>query len=425
MASSSRCRLALLPLILACGDSDQSTAGAASTSSSTGEGAHAGTGAAGAAGPRAVGGGGSGGNGDVPSPFDCAPPTGPLPAITTEVVVDGLIEPVGIVAPPSDVSRLFILEKAGTIRIINDGVLLPEPFLDLSPVVWHEGEAGLLSLAFHPSYAENGRFFVYYTIDDPNGAWVAEFRRSDADPDVADPAIVGGVPLLATTRSFIHLGGTLAFSPVDGYLYLSLGERGSGSLAQDTGSWLGKILRVDVSTAPYSIPLGNWASGLPEIWDVGLRNPWRMSFDLCTGDLYIGDVGEFLREEVNVEPPGQGLRNYGWPIMEGTACNPEPCDPSGLTLPVIDHPHDVADPFDVVIGGVVYRGNAIPALRGAYVYASTAGGIYSFRYSSGLLSDAQKLSASPGVTVSVGQDAEGEVYFAQLDGGAVHRLVAR
>lgn len=305
--------------------SDGAATGSTTTSAAQGgSGAGAGQGGAGGSGAAAVGGagggGGQGGSGGAPFPtVRCDPPEGALPPLTLELVATGFDAPLGLEVAPGDAERLFVLEKTGRVRVVEGGVVLETPFLDLSDVVWSDGEAGLLALAFHPDYEENGRFFVYYLQYISNGARLQEFRRSDADPRVADPAPVGE-PMIAVLHAHIHNGGALEFSPLDGLLYFSLGERGNPPVAQGLDTFYGKILRLDVSSAPYTIPPGNPSGGLPEIWAYGLRNPWRMAFDPCDGALYVGDVGEHAREEINIEAPGDGGHNYGWPIMEGSAC---------------------------------------------------------------------------------------------------------
>jgi hypothetical protein len=270
---------------------------------------------------------------------------------------------------------------------------------------------------------------VYYTIlngvyENP-GSFLSEFHRSDTDPDVADPAPIGGGPIFMAMLSYIHQGGGLEFGP-DGNLYLALGERGTGRWAQDLTMPIGKILRFDVSQYPYKTPPGNLPGGRPEIWDYGLRNPWRISFDLCTGDLFIGDVGELLREELDIEPRGQGNRNYGWPMMEGTICHPDgtECSTSGITLPVRDFTRDI---MNVIIGGYVYRGSKIPALRSRYVFGDIAGHIYTLTHDNGTVTsfdrwDSAQLPVGSQLN-SFGQDGAGEIYTTELATGTVRRIV--
>jgi glucose/arabinose dehydrogenase len=245
--------------------------------------------------------------------------------------------------------------------------------------------------------------------------------------------MVGGAPILKMLPSSIHEGGALEFSPVDGMLYLANGDRGSGAGAQSLDYLLGKMLRIDVSRWPYMVPDGNMPGGLPEIWDHGLRNPWRATFDACTGDLFIADVGGTQREELNIEPAGEGHRNYGWDIMEGTECEPVtmPCDDTGLTPPAIDYGHvPHPDGFSVIIGGMVYRGSSIPALRAAYIHGNINGRMFLFRHDAGVVTEAAELSVTyegapylQAIT-SFGQDHEGEMYVVQYDPGRILKIVA-
>src|SRR5919112_49597 len=261
----------------------------------------------------------SGCSGDDPS----GPPGGS--GARLQEIVSGLSSPLYLTAPPGDAARLFIVEKTGAIRIIKDGVLLTDPFLDLSSRVSGGGEQGLLGLAFDPDYATSGRFIVHFT-DLAGNTTVSRFQVS-ANPDVADPA--SELVILTATQPFAnHNGGQIVFGP-DGFLYLGLGDGGSGNdpegRAQNLSDLLGSILRLDVQNgAPYSVPADNpfvgQANARPEVWSYGLRNPWRFSFDRATGDLYIADVGQNQFEEVNVAPAAEGAGrgiNYGWSIMEG------------------------------------------------------------------------------------------------------------
>ncbi|MEW5850185.1 MAG: PQQ-dependent sugar dehydrogenase [Myxococcota bacterium] len=350
---------------------------------------------------------------------------------------------------PGDNTRHYVVQQAGQIRLIKDGTLQAQAFLDISNLVHQPSggdERGLLGLAFHPNYLQNGRFFVFYTREQgsPGDQVVAEYHRSDANHDVADAAAVQVLMTLADAESN-HNGGTMEFSPVDGYLYIGLGDEGGAGdqhgpygNALNLGEVWGKIFRIDVSTTPYAIPAGNMttvpagnpypnAAVVPEIWDYGVRNPWRMSFDACTGDLYIGDVGQGAWEEIDVEPAGQGNRNYGWKTMEGTHCyqdNTESCDRTGLTLPVVEYSHSQGCS---VTGGYVYRGS-IPGLRGRYFYGDYCSGlIWSFTYANGQATDVVDHSAdlsSFGLSIaSFGQDNNGEVYVVTLSGN-IYRIDA-
>ncbi|MCI0530092.1 MAG: PQQ-dependent sugar dehydrogenase [Nitrospira sp.] len=308
-------------------------------------------------------------------------------------MVTGLSFPVFLTTPPGDNNRLFIVEKRGTIRIIKNGVLLGTSFLDINSLVSTGGEQGLLGLAFDPNYATNGRFYVSYT-DTSGDSQIVRYLVS-SNPDIAQ-ATADRV-LLSIDQPFDnHNGGDIAFGP-DGYLYIAMGDGGSGNDPQGNGQdltdLLGSLLRIDVSPAGnYVIPNDNPFKNVPlvkeELWNYGLRNPWRFSFDRQTGDLYIADVGQGAREEINVALAilgrGKGL-NYGWNIMEGTICTPgvnPNCSMVGLTLPVLDYTH--GDGCSVT-GGYVYRGSAIPTSRlGTYFYADYCSGwIRSFRYQNG------------------------------------------
>jgi glucose/arabinose dehydrogenase len=343
-------------------------------------------------------------------------------------VFTGLAAPVDLQAPPGDTARVFILEKGGRIRIAKHGVLLARPFLDISTLVTTGTEQGLLGLAFHPSYASNGRFFIDYTNLGGDTRVVA-FTVS-SDPDSADPA---GTPILSVAQPFPnHNGGQLAFGP-DGFLYIGLGDGGSGGdprgNGQSLGTLLGKILRIDVDgAAPYAVPPSNpfvgRAGAMGEIWSYGLRNPWRFSFDATSGAMWIGDVGQDAWEEIDVEPAGVGGRNYGWNRMEGTHCYPagSACDTTGLTRPLLEYPHR---PDCSVTGGYVYRGSAMPELDGTYFYGDFCSGkIRSARLVGTMATEMQDWTPvlrreSGGALTQIssfGVDARGELYMLLLDG---------
>lgn len=351
---------------------------------------------------------------------------------TLQEIASGLDFPVYLTSPPGD-PRLFIVEKSGTIRIVADGRLLEEPFLDVSDQVSTGSEQGLLSMAFHPDYGSNGRFFIDYTNRDGDTR-VVEHRVSAADADRADAAPVA--TLLQVPQPFSnHNGGLVLFGP-DGMLYVGLGDGGSGGdpeeNGQDLGTLLGKILRIDVDGGdPYAIPPGNPFAGRQgargEIWALGLRNPWRFSFDRATGDLYIADVGQNEIEELNaVQGGGPGL-NYGWDIMEGSACfePSEGCDRTGLTLPVAEYEHGEGCS---VTGGNVYRGAALPDLQGSYFYSDYCSGfVRSFRFSGGSAADERRwpqLEPPEPNVPSFGEDAAGELYILTA-GGSVFKIVPR
>lgn len=350
--------------------------------------------------------------------------------VALALVAEELSFPLYLTSPPGD-SRLFILEKGGRIRIVRNDSLLPEPFLDISSQVSNGSEQGLLGLAFHPDYAANGRLFIDYT-DTDGDTRIVEYHVG-ADPEHADAASARILLTIAQPYSN-HNGGQVAFGP-DGYLYIGMGDGGSGGdpqgHGQDPGDLLGSILRIDVNgAAPYAVPPDNpWADSAGargEIWDIGLRNPWRFSFDRATGDLYIADVGQSAQEEVDVSTSASGSGrgvNYGWNRMEGRSCfGSGSCDRSGLALPVVQYTH--ADGCSIS-GGYVYRGSAIPALQGHYFYADFCQGwVRSFRLENGVAADQRAWpELAPGGNVpSFGEDAAGELYVISAD-GSVYRIV--
>ncbi len=347
--------------------------------------------------------------------------------VRLESVTNGLVGPVHLTSPPDD-PRLFVVEQPGRIRIIEEGELLEDPFLDLTGRVRSGGERGLLSMAFHPEYRSNGIFLVYYT--DLSGDTRVERFTAAPDANSADSAT--GTIILAVTQPFSnHNGGLLAFGP-DGMLYVALGDGGSSGdplgHGQNTGTLLGSILRIDVDAGePYAIPPDNPLVDDPdargEIWAYGLRNPWRFSFDPAAGLLYIADVGQNQWEEINVSPDDRGGLNYGWSIMEGAHCYPDdPCDAEGLELPAVEYPHSLGCS---VTGGHVYRGEEIPALRGTYFYADYCEGwIRSLRYQDGAVIDGREWDLGDiGRITAFGQDAAGELYVLSASGG-VFRFVA-
>ncbi|MFN2555665.1 MAG: sorbosone dehydrogenase family protein [Nitriliruptorales bacterium] len=357
------------------------------------------------------------------------------PPLSLKLVTDDLDFPLLLASPPSD-ARLFIVERAGQIRIVSDGSLLPQPFLDISDLTRTDGERGLLGLAFHPDYARNGRFFIHYSGAEDGDTRLAEYHVS-TDPDRADPAS-GRLLLTAEQPASNHNGGMVAFGP-DGYLYLGLGDGGASgdrfNNGQNPMTLLGSLLRLDVAPSagdgrPYAIPPDNpfadgrtlgGVRGAPEVWAYGLRNPWRFSFDREAGLLYLADVGQNAAEEINVAPADAGGLNYGWPILEGSRCfRPrQGCSRQGLVLPVLEYP--TGDGNCGVIGGYVYRGTRIPGLAGTYFYADLCGGwVRSFRYDPVHgVSDSRDYSdrfGDLGQIVSLGEDAAGELYVLNAEG---------
>lgn len=352
--------------------------------------------------------------------------------LALQPVATGLISPLFLTAPPGD-PRLFIVERAGRIRILQNGTLLATPFLDISSRVGTAGEGGLLSIAFDPQYASNGFFFVYFTEVSGDIA-IERFRVLAGDANTADPA-----PLRILTiahRSFTnHKGGLAAFGP-DGFLYIGTGDGGGSGDPQGNGqnlnTLLGKLLRIDVSGAspaqPYAIPPLNPFAGQVnrrgEIWAYGLRNPWRYSFDVAASLLFIGDVGQDRVEEVDVAGAATAGLNFGWNVTEGSLCYPaDPCSNQGITLPVLEYGHDVSGGCSVV-GGYVYRGSAIPELRGRYLYSDFCSGwLRSFLYAGGTaLEQVDWNIPNPGRIFSFGEDAQRELYLL-ASSGIVYRIV--
>ncbi len=358
------------------------------------------------------------------------------PAIGLQLMLDGFTKPVYVADAGDGSGRLFVVEKRGLIRIVSDGKRMRDPFLDLRGTITSEGnEQGLLSVAFHPGYAENGRFFVAYTDLDEDLV-ITRFSVSSDDPNLAAPD--SAVVLLTIPKPYDdHNGGLLAFGP-DGYLYAGVGDGGAPAEpegnAQNLENMLGKIVRIDVDREenglPYAIPPDNPFAGmpaaLPEIWAHGLRNPWRFSFDRATGDLYIADVGMWMSEEINVQPAGnEGGENYGWNVMEGNLCH-TPGDSGvrateGLTPPVHEYHHGAEC---AIIGGYVYHGQALPALDGWYLFGDLCSGriMGLERTESGWA--AFYLTKTPLLITSFGEDAAGELYVTDLDGG-LYRVVER
>ncbi len=390
---------------------------------------------------------GSSGGGQTLPP-ECLP-SGQLPRLKLTPIASGLDQPTFAASAPGDASRLYVLEQTGRMLVLENGQARDQPFLDLRSELVSGGEQGLLGLAFHPDYASNGRFFVHYSsasvparsIDEGDGV-IAEFSRSITSDTLADP--LSQRQLLVVHQPYPnHNGGMLAFSPKDGFLYIGLGDGGSGGdphgNGQNLSTWLGKMLRIDVDSAPqsaspsaaqglsYGIPAGNMGgAALPEIWSYGLRNPWRFSFDACSGDLYIGDVGQNQYEEIDYEPANTPGRNYGWSQMEGRSCFGGACQMRGLTLPVIQYGHDLGCS---VTGGYVYRGAAIPALRGYYFYTDYCSGkFWRARIENGQAREVQDITAdlNPrglGSVSSFGVDARGELLVVDQS-GTIYRIEA-
>jgi hypothetical protein len=358
------------------------------------------------------------------------PPPG-APAL--HLVTNALTSPVFVTSPPGDTLRLFVVEQGGVVRVIRRDTLLATRFLDVTTKIDAGGERGLLSLAFHPQYAANGRFYVYFT--NPNGDIRVVRYVVSGNPNVADSLSGDTVLAVPHPGHSNHNGGQLQFGP-DDRLYVGLGDGGGSGdpdgNGQDKHALLGKLLRLDVDGATgYTIPADNPfatdTSAAPEIWALGLRNPWRFSFDRTRGDLYIGDVGQGAWEEVDVQPAlSNGGENYGWNVMEGTHCYPigtTSCNQAGLTLPLLEYDHPTGCS---ITGGYVYRGTRVPALAGHYLYADFCTHfVRSFQYSGSQAVDRRDWTPQldPGGNVSsFGQDQRGELYIMTL-GGSLYRIV--
>ncbi len=362
---------------------------------------------------------GDGSNGD-------GPPINEV-GLAVEVTAGGLESPLYLTAPVGD-ARLFVVEQPGRIRIIGNGELLSEPFLDISDSVRSGGERGLLGMAFHPGYASNGFFYVSYSSQ-PDGDTRIERYSASADPNVAEP--LANRVIFTLEQPFVnHNGGQIEFGP-DGMLYVGLGDGGGGGdpqgNGQNVGTLLGTLLRIDVDGGnPYAIPGDNpyvGVAGRDEIWAYGLRNPWRFSFDETSGVLYVADVGQNAWEEVSAVPDDLGGANYGWNIMEGRHCfAADPCDTSGLVLPVLEYGHSEGCS---ITGGYAYRGSGIPAIRGHYFYSDHCSGfLRSFRLLGNSIMDEKDWDVGDiGRVLSLGQDSSGELYILSAN-GRVYRLVA-
>lgn len=416
------------------------TGGGASTGTpATGSGAGPATSGTEGSGAGPTTGTGAGGHGTI----ECDEPGGTVPPLKLTEVVSGLSHPVFVTSEPEDPSRLYVVEQGGRIRLISGGVLQSAPFLDITADVqqiqYDQDERGLLGLAFHPQYATNGRFFVYHNTRSRTLA-LREFKRSASNPNQADPAQTSELfsfPMLEGN----HNGGMLAFGP-DGMLFVGVGDGGGSTDNPDRNNngqnievKYAKILRVDVDNHP-TAPAGNVPGGDPYVWDYGLRNPWRFSFDRCRGDLYIGDVGGRLFEEINIERRGDGNKNYGWSVTEGDVClkagQAPGCDSPTIIPPVKRYDHDNSD--GSVTGGYVYRGSKIPALRGKYLYGDFASDrVWMFTWKDGvatpampnelgtsLSQDLDSVSTIQGLA-SFGEDAAGELYIVSY-GGTIFRI---
>ena len=359
-------------------------------------------------------------------------------AIHLDLVVSGLTDPIGITNAGDGSGRLFVNERAGRIVVINrDGSLRPQPFVDLSDRILAGGERGLLGVAFHPDFKDNGRVFVHYSRAGDGATVVSELEAS-ANHQTADES--SERVLLTVTQPFSnHNGGQLAFGP-DGYLYLGLGDGGSAGdpfgNGQNPDVLLGKILRLDVDgprsgRRAYGLPPDNAfgaegpnpGKGAPEIWAFGLRNPWRFSFDE-NGDLYIGDVGQGNYEEIDRQPANaKAGRNYGWNETEGFHCYTDGCDRSQFVDPIAEYPH-VGSPDCSVTGGFVYRGEAQPRLRGVYLFGDYCSGkVWTLQVDEKRYEPQLVLKSDLNIS-SFGEGEDGEIYVADISRGEIYHVVA-
>ena len=344
---------------------------------------------------------------------------GPSFALTT-IHSEGLSKPLFLTFSTDQSGRLFVVEQNGRILILDKKGLLTAPFLDISSLLSTGGERGLLGLAFHPNFSQNGRYFLNYTRE-PDGATVIAEYRVSSNPNRSETQ--EKVLLVIPQPYGNHNGGMVAFG-LDGYLYIGTGDGGAGgdpgNRAQNPSDLLGKILRIDVDGgSPYGIPSTNPFSkegGQPEIFALGFRNPWRFSFDRKTGELWVADVGQNSWEEINLVKVGE---NHGWRLMEGNHCyNPsEGCRQGrNLTLPVTEYANEV--PRCSVIGGYVYRGSEVPSLQGTYLFGDYCSGeIFGFRDGSH-----QVLMDTDLQITSFGEDERGELYVINHN-GSVHQII--
>jgi glucose/arabinose dehydrogenase len=375
----------------------------------------------------------------------------PASGVVLAQVASGIGSPTDIQNARDGSGRLFFVQQTGQIKVWKNGVVLPTAFLNISSLIVAGGEQGLLGLAFHPDYRNNGLFYVNYTRSLDGATVVARYSRSATNPDVADPQ--SAAVLLTIAQPFAnHNGGAVRFGP-DGYLYIGMGDGGSANdpqnNAQNLTSLLGKMLRIDVNTTTgllaYGIPPGNPFVGSPlpgvraEIWAYGLRNPFRFSFDRVAGDLFIGDVGQSAREEIDFVRAGSaGGKNFGWRVMEGTQCTNLPgdpqCIPSSFTPPIVEYDHSQGCS---VIGGYLYRGRAVPELirtsppatgqlfNGVYVYGDFCSGTI-WRISAtaaGGVSNSVLLASGLSIT-TFGEDENGEIYVADAGAAKIYKFVS-
>jgi glucose/arabinose dehydrogenase len=376
-----------------------------------------------------------------PAPY-CSPQSGTALKLTP--IVSGLNQPVGATAPSGD-PRIFVIERAGYVRVVRDGVLVPTPYFDLTDKVLSTGdEQGLLGLAFHPQFAQNGKLYVSYSRDSDEHRVISELTAASPADDtvpITSERVLIADPHVARDN---HNGGALAFGP-DGLLYITLGDGGgandSENGGQNTQTLRAKILRIDVDSGdPYGIPPGNpWAAagGVPEMWAWGLRNPWQIAID-SNGNIFIGDVGQAEYEEINIIPPGTGGLNFGWPVFEGTTCFTadenmgQGCDnPGAYTMPawILDRRGTSGS----ITGGRLYEGTCMPDVRGTYIFGDyNSGRVWSSPFSGGALTDVQERTSQidpsrllEGDLSAFGTDGYAELYVMALVAGRLYRVDLR
>lgn len=356
------------------------------------------------------------------------------PSISLQAIATGFSSPLDLEQPPDNSGRLFVVEQGGFIKIIQSGTVLPQPFLDVSSKIVPNSagtEMGLLGVTFHPAFQQNRKFYVNYVRLNAGQiqSVISEFQARAANPNMADPASERILLVANQVSNFPnHKAGQLAFGP-DGFLYFGLGDGGGAGdpfgHGQDTNILLGKIMRIDVNSTspglPYAIPADNPfanGGGLPEIFAIGFRNPWRFSFDHASGRLFVADVGQDKFEEVDIVQKGG---NYGWNTMEGMHCfnPPSGCNMTGLQLPIVEIPHPEGQ---AVIGGFVYHGTALAGLQGQYIFGDLNGRIWT------LLENppgtfTRTLLNNTGLTISsFGQDQSGELYVVDIGNGRVLKV---
>jgi glucose/arabinose dehydrogenase len=358
----------------------------------------------------------------------------PSASISLQPIATGLSSPLDLEQPPDNSGRLFVVEQGGFIRIIQGGALLAQPFLDLSSKIvpnFAGTEMGLLGVTFHPAFQQNRKFYVNYVRSNAGQfqSVISEFQASATNPNLADPVSERILLVVNQVSNFPnHKAGQLAFGP-DGFLYFGLGDGGSGGdpfgHGQDTNILLGKMMRIDVNSTspglPYAIPADNPfvnGGGLLEIFAVGFRNPWRFSFDLPTGRLFVADVGQDKFEEIDIVQKGG---NYGWNIMEGMHCfnPPTGCNMTGLQLPIVEIPHPEGQ---AVIGGFVYHGTALAGLQGQYIFGDLNGRIWSLQEAPPGTFTRTLLNDTALTISSFGQDQSGELYVVDIGNGRVLKV---